>query len=579
MAAQPFYLHALRYEGRFMAAKAATSALHAAKYRQISKIRVEQIRKKKMQADRHFFLEDFTKAISMYQECLDIDPKVLSLMSDCDFEEVTSRDCCVRVHVILYYRLAACFMSLQKWEAAICELNKVLTIYPFFLNAIFCRCRCYSCLNRLQMAISDCELWLRLVREAKEVHIPASDVRKAKKVNVPTPVCAYDVGGPNDISAHDLTLVQEEWNNLQKKLDSSKEVVAKLPEKCTSHISLDCSADLATDSGEFYRKQAVIRLPDTFMQQTAESATMVSSDFTTFPVVEISSESSRRLNHDTRNVTEKAVICSADVQMKSKCNDDGQCAAVPETFKMATQFISSSMEADDTKLLVDDDAISISQTGPILAADSTENAIDSTKEMLLLSMKREISSMKFREELEIPDNDTSPLAFLKQEWNDLNVNHPLKEEVWHLVESPESEGTDLLCSYGLSSIISEKDIRLSKLDAGCQECNSKSKLVEDFVEVVPERGQLKDSVVEEKREKTPLCPLGDEGIDLIYLKCVVVQYLALPPLSMERKSLLPVLGALLQFEDGDYRRLGDGNDDPSREASSSWWSGLSGWEL
>jgi GRIP domain len=40
-----------------------------------------------------------------------------------------------------------------------------------------------------------------------------------------------------------------------------------------------------------------------------------------------------------------------------------------------------------------------------------------------------------------------------------------------------------------------------------------------------------------------------EDINLNYLRCVVAHCLTLSPESTERRSLIPVLGALLNFED------------------------------
>lgn len=56
-----------------------------------------------------------------------------------------------------------------------------------------------------------------------------------------------------------------------------------------------------------------------------------------------------------------------------------------------------------------------------------------------------------------------------------------------------------------------------------------------------------------------------EGVNMDYLKSIVVQYLAKPPGSSERSALLPVLATLLQFDSNDYRAIEEGKD------KVSWW--------
>ena len=56
-----------------------------------------------------------------------------------------------------------------------------------------------------------------------------------------------------------------------------------------------------------------------------------------------------------------------------------------------------------------------------------------------------------------------------------------------------------------------------------------------------------------------------EGVNMDYLKSVVVEYLAKPPGSSERSALLPVLATLLQFEPEDYVAIEQGKD------KVSWW--------
>ena len=56
-----------------------------------------------------------------------------------------------------------------------------------------------------------------------------------------------------------------------------------------------------------------------------------------------------------------------------------------------------------------------------------------------------------------------------------------------------------------------------------------------------------------------------EGVNMDYLKSIVVQYLAKPPGSSERSALLPVLATLLQFDSNDYKAIEEGKD------KVSWW--------
>jgi len=49
-----------------------------------------------------------------------------------------------------------------------------------------------------------------------------------------------------------------------------------------------------------------------------------------------------------------------------------------------------------------------------------------------------------------------------------------------------------------------------------------------------------------------------EGVNMDYLKSIVVQYLAKPPGSSERTALLPVLATLLQFDSNDYKAIEEG---------------------
>jgi hypothetical protein len=56
-----------------------------------------------------------------------------------------------------------------------------------------------------------------------------------------------------------------------------------------------------------------------------------------------------------------------------------------------------------------------------------------------------------------------------------------------------------------------------------------------------------------------------EGVNMDYLKSIVVQYLAKPPGSSERTALLPVLATLLQFDSNDYKAIEEGKD------KVTWW--------
>jgi len=59
-----------------------------------------------------------------------------------------------------------------------------------------------------------------------------------------------------------------------------------------------------------------------------------------------------------------------------------------------------------------------------------------------------------------------------------------------------------------------------------------------------------------------------EGVNMDYLKSIVVQYLAKPPGSSERSALLPVLATLLQFDAHDYKSIEEGKD------KVSWWGDI-----
>merc|ERR1712071_668949 len=59
-----------------------------------------------------------------------------------------------------------------------------------------------------------------------------------------------------------------------------------------------------------------------------------------------------------------------------------------------------------------------------------------------------------------------------------------------------------------------------------------------------------------------------EGVNMDYLKSIVVQYLAKPPGSSERTALLPVLATLLQFDAEDYTAIESGKD------KVSWWGDI-----
>eukprot|EP00804_Cyclotella_cryptica_P005885 CCRYP_000165-RA/>CCRYP_000165-RA protein AED:0.39 eAED:0.39 QI:0/-1/0/1/-1/0/1/0/472 len=59
-----------------------------------------------------------------------------------------------------------------------------------------------------------------------------------------------------------------------------------------------------------------------------------------------------------------------------------------------------------------------------------------------------------------------------------------------------------------------------------------------------------------------------EGVNMDYLKSIVVQYLAKPPGSSERAALLPVLATLLQFDESDYKAIEEGKQ------KVSWWGDI-----
>ena len=59
-----------------------------------------------------------------------------------------------------------------------------------------------------------------------------------------------------------------------------------------------------------------------------------------------------------------------------------------------------------------------------------------------------------------------------------------------------------------------------------------------------------------------------EGVNMDYLKSIVVQYLAKPPGSSERTALLPVLATLLQFDSNDYKAIEEGMD------KVTWWGDI-----
>lgn len=59
-----------------------------------------------------------------------------------------------------------------------------------------------------------------------------------------------------------------------------------------------------------------------------------------------------------------------------------------------------------------------------------------------------------------------------------------------------------------------------------------------------------------------------EGVNMDYLKGIVVQYLAKPPGSSERSALLPVLATLLQFDAEDYKAIDEGKQ------KVSWWGDI-----
>jgi len=59
-----------------------------------------------------------------------------------------------------------------------------------------------------------------------------------------------------------------------------------------------------------------------------------------------------------------------------------------------------------------------------------------------------------------------------------------------------------------------------------------------------------------------------EGVNMDYLKSIVVQYLAKPPGSSERTALLPVLATLLQFDESDYKAIEKGKQ------QVSWWGDI-----
>ena len=109
--------------------------------------------------------------------------------------------------------------------------------------------------------------------------------------------------------------------------------------------------------------------------------------------------------------------------------------------------------------------------------------------------------------------------------------------------------------------------------AAAAEIEIRDKLVARLTEKLEERdGDLASAELTVEKVEDRVAALSRvhrrEGVNMDYLKSIVVQYLAKPPGSSERKALLPVLATLLQFDAADYKAIEEGKQ------KVSWWGDI-----
>jgi tetratricopeptide (TPR) repeat protein len=207
----PYYARALRLEARHQEAQAALRALEhfvdkeslQGKFSWLPKEHDQLTRTKteKEKGDKLYRNADFDLAAVRYEACLAID-----YVGRSEERDNTGG----RLHAVLHYNRAACFMKTRRFDEAVTECTFALRIHPQYMKALKSRARCYTQLGRREEAIADYQQWIEMVNQARH------DTQSVMK----SP-CLF--AGPHDVSNNEIAQVKRLLDEILKTNSSPEE--------------------------------------------------------------------------------------------------------------------------------------------------------------------------------------------------------------------------------------------------------------------------------------------------------------------------------------------------------------------
>jgi tetratricopeptide (TPR) repeat protein len=160
------YIRSLRLEERLPAAEAAIRALERVAIDGQLGLRRQKDRLHRTISGREKGKELYRKghlerALAEYTACLLID-------SEGSMTGMYDSSAGGRLHAVLHYSRAACFMGLQLFREALTDYTAALRIHSGYMTALRRRARCYRHLDWLEESVADYKWWLEMVERARD---------------------------------------------------------------------------------------------------------------------------------------------------------------------------------------------------------------------------------------------------------------------------------------------------------------------------------------------------------------------------------------------------------------------------